>query len=76
MRLRLQPNPHMLNRRRQHCIRDTGKGTRGVVLGISQRAGAGGALLEPAACGVEGAELDGDAGADAEEGGERAFVEG
>jgi hypothetical protein len=34
------------------------------------------ALFPGAACVVEGAELDGDAGADADEGGESALVEG
>jgi len=34
------------------------------------------AVLKPAAGGVEGTELDGDAGADAEERGEGALVEG
>lgn len=56
-------------------VRDTGGGAREVVLRIGE-GGTGVEGFELAARGMEGAELDGDAGADAEEGGESAFVEG
>lgn len=62
-------------------IGDTGEGTGAKVLSVGEvgslAAGVGGvAGLEPSACGVEGAELDGDAGADTNEGSQGALVEG
>lgn len=69
----------MLDGPGEHAVGDAGEGAGEVVLRVAERdAGEGGvpAVFEVATRGVEGAELDGDAGADAEERGEGAFVEG
>lgn len=88
MRLRLQSNPHMLDRAAEHRVREPRERTGSIILRVAQRlglrvhlgdgfAGGGGILsLEVAARVVEAAELDADAGTDADEGGEGAFVEG
>jgi hypothetical protein len=65
----------------EDAVGEAGKGAGRVELAVAEGGGAGGvggevALLEGAARVVEGAELDGDAGADADEGRESAFVEG
>lgn len=88
MRLGLEPDTDMLDGGGQDGIRDTGESARGVVLPVRQRLRGIGDLLDRFALGggvagfegatgvVECAELDGDAGADAEEWGESALVEG
>jgi len=79
VRLRLQPDADVLDRAGQDGVGQPGKGARQVVLAIGQLGAAGRLLvaaLEGAAGVVEGAELDRDAGADADEGGQGAFVEG
>jgi hypothetical protein len=68
----------VLDRGTEKGVCDSRKCTSGVVLAIAQARSAGFMgidFFELAACVVEGAELDGDAGADADEGGESAFVE-
>lgn len=82
MGLRLQPDADVLDGARDDAVGDAGEGAGGVVLGVGE-GGAGGTapeegvlVLKVAAGGVEAAELDRDAGADAEERGERALVEG
>ena len=72
MRLCLQPDTHVLDRRRQHGVSDARERAGNVVLAVAELLGLAvgfPALLEPAARGVECAELDGDAGTDAQEGG-------
>ena len=66
----------MLDWARENGVRDAGEGTRGVVL--REREGGSGVIsaLEIAACVVEATKLDRDAGTDADEGRERALVEG
>lgn len=84
MRLRLKSDAHVLDGARDDRVGDAGEGSRGVVLAVTQVGDArdegfvtlGTALLEEAAGRVEGAELDGDAGADAQKGGQGALVEG
>jgi hypothetical protein len=69
MRLRLQSNPYMLDRPRQHGISEACECTGEVVLRIAQGSGFVSVqipLLEGAAGIVEGAKLHGDAGADAD----------
>ena len=74
----------MLDGAGDDAVGDTGEGARGVVLAVGEVGDArdeglvavGAALLEEAARGVEGAELDGYARADAEERDESALVEG
>lgn len=79
MRLCLQPDPHILDWIRERSVGDSGECSSEVVFWEGET-GAGWAVgfegLEVTTRKVEGAELDRDAGADAEEGGERAFVEG
>lgn len=72
MRLRLQPDPDVLDRTRDDGVGDAGEGAGEVVLAVRQRRGGqrglgGVAGFEGPAGVVEGAELDGDTGADAEE---------
>lgn len=88
MRLGLEPDTDMLDRGGEDGIGDTGESARGVVLPVGQGLRGVGDLLdrfalrggvagfEGAPGVVEGAELDGDAGADAEEWGQGALVEG
>lgn len=79
MGLALQTDTDVLNGAGEDRVGDTGKGTCRGVLGVGEVLGVAGgdvAALEPAAGLVEGAELDGDAGTDADERGEGAFVEG
>jgi hypothetical protein len=70
----------MLNGTGNYRIRHSRKRARSIILAIRQTRGkrveGSVAGLEAAAGFVEGAELDGDAGADADEGREGAFVEG
>ena len=70
----------MLDRPGDYTVGDACKGSRRVVLAVAEGADAGDepgrAPLELAPRVVEGTELDGHAGADAEEGREGAFVEG
>ena len=68
----------MLDRGTEESVGDSCECTSGIVLAVAQAGSAGFMgidFFELAACVVEGAELDGDAGADADEGGETAFVE-
>lgn len=84
VRLGLQADAHVLNGARDDRVGDARKGAGRVVLAVPEvgdardegLVGRGAALLEEAAGRVEGAELDGDAGADAQERGQGAFVEG
>lgn len=79
VRLALQTDADVLDRAGQHRVGQAGEGTGGKVLVVAQVALFAGrlvALLEGAAGLVEGAELDGDAGADADERREGALVEG
>jgi len=76
VRLSLQANTDVFDRIRQWRVGDTSEGTGDVVFGEGEAGFVGVEGLEVTARKVEGAELDGDAGADAEEGGEGAFVEG
>ena len=88
MRLRLQPNTDVLDRRREHSVHDAGERARGVVLSICQWFRVrvdfrDGFPLRSCVAGfkgatrvVEAAELDGDAGADSYERGQGSFVEG
>lgn len=74
MRLGLHPDAHVLDGAGDDGVGDAGEGARGVVLAVGEGWGGGGGELgvagfEAAAGVVEGAELDGDAGADADEGG-------
>lgn len=80
VRLALQADADVLDGARQRRVGHAGEGTGGKVLRVAEAgravAAAGVASLEPAARGVECAELDGHAGADADEGRQRALVEG
>ena len=81
MGLALQADADVLDRAGEDGVGDAGKGAGGGELGVGQVRGraAGGvsvAGLDPAAGLVEGAELNRDAGADADERGESALVEG
>ena len=78
MGLGLKSDPYMFDGRAEEGISDTSKCAGGIVLAIAEVWGRGSVevgLLELATCVVEGAELDGDAGANANERGEGAFVE-
>lgn len=71
----------MLDRPGEEAVGEACESAGQVVLSVAECGGGGGlggevALFEGSACVVEGAELDGDARADADEWGERAFVEG
>jgi hypothetical protein len=72
VRLALQADADVLNRSGQHGVGHTGEGTRGKVLSIGEvadleaRVGSV-ACFEPATSGVESAELNRDASADAQE---------
>lgn len=77
--LALQADADVLNGPREDRVGHAGEGARRRVLAVGERARAsllGVARLEEAAGLVEGAELDGDAGPDPDEGGEGALVEG
>lgn len=80
MGLALQADADVLDRGGEDGVGDAGEGARREVLPVAEvgalGTGGGVALLEPAPRGVEGAELDGDAGADADERRESALVEG
>lgn len=80
VRLALQADADVLDGARQRRVGHAGEGARGKVLRVAEAgravAAAGVAGFEPAARGVECAELDGHAGADADEGRQRALVEG
>lgn len=88
MGLGLESDTDMLDGGGEDGVRDTGESARGVVLPVRQGLGGVGDLLEGFALGggvagfegatgvVECAELDGDAGADAEKRGQGALVEG
>lgn len=79
VRLALQADADVLDGARQRRVGHAGEGARGKVLRVAEAgwvAAAGVAGLEPAARGVECAELDGHAGADADERRQRALVEG
>lgn len=81
VRLALQADADVLYGRRQRRVGDAREGARGKVLSVTQavrlEARVGGvASLEPPAGGVEGTELDGDAGADAQQRREGSLVEG
>jgi hypothetical protein len=79
MRLRLQSNPDMFNRPRNHRIRNPRERACAIELAVGEawcETGCFVPVLEEALGVAETAELDGDAGADAEEGGEGAFIEG
>ena len=77
--LRLEPDAHVLDRSRDDAVGHPREGSCRVVLAVAETADPRDeprrALLELAAGVVEGAELDGDAGTDAEERGEGALVE-
>jgi hypothetical protein len=73
--LALQADTDMLDGAREDRVGDTGEGASAEVLAVGEF-GAGVAGLEPAAGGVEGAKLDGDASTNADKGGESALVEG
>lgn len=80
VRLALQADTDVFDGAGEGGVGDSGKGSGEEVLAVGE-VGARVAVrqvtgFEPAAGGVEGAELDGDAGADADEGGEGALVEG
>ena len=76
VRLRLQPDADVLDGAGQRRVGHAGEGARREVLGVGEGVGGLVAALEPAAGLMEGAELDRDAGADADERRERALVEG
>lgn len=80
VRLALQADADVLDGAGQRRVGHAGKGARGEVLRVAEVgrlvAVAGVASLEPAPRGVECAELHGHAGADADEGRQRALVEG
>jgi len=79
VRLRLQPDAHVLDRPRDHRVCDARECPCEIVLAVAERRVAlrrRVALLEPPPRVVEAAELHRDAGADAEERCQRAFVEG
>lgn len=77
MWLTLQSDPDVLDGPGQDTVGHTGEGTRRGVLWVGETSRGGGvAGLEVASGGVEGAELDGDASADADEGREGTLVEG
>ena len=80
VRLALQPDPDVLDGPAEDRVGDAGEGARRGVLRVRQPGGAPAGLevarLEVAAGCVEGAKLDRDAGTDADEGGQRALVEG
>lgn len=79
VRLALQADADVLDGARQRRVGHAGEGARGKVLRVAEGgrvAAAGVASLEPAARGVECAELHGHAGADADERRQRALVEG
>lgn len=80
MRLALQADTDVLDGARQRRVGHAGKGSGCEVLRVAEAgrlvAVAGVARLEPASRGVECAELHGHAGADADEGSQRALVEG
>lgn len=80
MRLGLQADADVFDGTGEDGVGQTREGAGEVVLAVAELGAVGGgvlqvALFEGAARVVEGAELDGDAGADADEGRERAFVE-
>lgn len=76
--LALETNTDVLDGAGEDGVDGAGERTGGVVLGVGEALAGLGAVagLEPAARGVEGGELDGDAGADADERREGALVEG
>lgn len=79
VRLALQPDTDMFNRAGEDGVGDTSEGASGEVLVVAELGFAAlgfVAVFEVATGLVEGAELDGDTGADADEGRESAFVEG
>jgi len=80
MRLRLQANPHVLNRTRDNSVGEAAKRAREVELSVTEigrrLSGSQISSFEPAAGVVEAAELDGDAGTDAQKRCQGAFVEG
>lgn len=84
VRLSLKTDTDVLNRTGDNRVGNARKGASGVVLAVTEGGnsrdegfvGLGTALLEEAAGGVESAELDGDAGADAQEGSQSALVKG
>lgn len=79
VRLALQADSDMLDRPGQRRIGNAGKGSGRKVLAVAEVGGfsmAGIASLQPPARSMESAELHGHAGADADEGRQRALVEG
>lgn len=74
--LALQADTDVLDGAGQAGVGDAGKGAGGVVLAVAEGARGLVALLEPAAGGVEAGKLDRDAGADTDERGQGALVEG
>lgn len=79
MGLRLQADADVLDGAGEDAVGDAGEGARAEVLRVAELGGPGAGdvgVFQVAAGGVEGAELDGDAGAYAQQGGEGAFVEG
>jgi hypothetical protein len=79
VRLALQTNADVFDGAGEDRVGDTGESARARVFGVGQvgRTARGlVALLEPPTGFVEGAELDGDAGADSNEGGQSALVKG
>lgn len=82
MGLCLKTDTDVLDGSRNDAVGDACKGTCAVVLRVGQGCAGKGAMgrrvavFEPPAGGVEAAELDRDAGADAEKGGQGSLVEG
>lgn len=81
--LALEADADVFNGPGEEGVCESGEGAGGKILAVGEvcglEGGGGGggvAGFEPAAGRVEGAELDGDAGADADEGGQGALVEG
>lgn len=77
VRLRLQADADMLDGAGEERVGDTGESSSGVVLSVAHSLPRGRVLrLERATGIVVSAELDGDTGADTDEGSEGSFVEG